>query len=169
MSRPLLVVLAAAGLLAGCAIESDSYESRSYPRYGVYDSSPGWWGRPSYERQPAYRYGDRSADRYYRNQARSGGEGRLARPDNDVVCDRRTRICYKDGKIDKSETQDFFGGKAADRADDVRDRYENDAFVPRKNVVCDRDRRVCYKDGDPNRNLTRDYFGNRAAKRVDKN
>ena len=165
MSRPLLLLLAAAGLLAGCETsERTIYES---PRYGVYDSGPGWYGRRyDRDRHPGY-WGNRNADRYYRNQARQGG--RLARPDDDVVCDRRTQVCYKDGKIDKSETHDFFGNKAARRADQVRDKYEEDAFVLRKDVVCDRDRRVCYKDGDPNGKVTRDFFGNKAAKRVDNN
>ena len=163
MSRPLLLLLAAVGLLAGCETsERTIYES---PRYGVYDSGPGWYGRP-YERRSYGWWGNREADRYYHNRARQGR--RLARPDDNVVCDRRTQVCYKDGKIDKTETHDFFGNKAARRADGVRDKYEEDAFVPRKDVVCDRDRRVCYKDGDPSRKLTRDFFGNKAAKRVDK-
>lgn len=161
MSRQLLALLAV-GLLAGCAIDGGGYDGRSSPRYGVYDSSPGWYGS-RYERRPRYGHYD-NADRYYRDQARRNG--RLVRKDDDVVCDRRTQVCYKDGDIDKSETRDQFGKNAAKRADRVRDRYDDDAFLPRRNVVCDRDQRVCYKGGDADRKLTRDFFGKKAARRV---
>jgi Fels-1 Prophage Protein-like len=47
---------------------------------------------------------------------------RFLRPGSDVVCDRASRLCYKDGKIDKSDTQGVFGDRAGDRADRLRDR-----------------------------------------------
>jgi hypothetical protein len=94
--------------------------------------------------------------------------GRFSRPRSDLVCDRATRICYKDGKIDKSDTQRMFGERAGDRADAIRDRHGGARiFVPERNVSCDRERRVCFDDGDPDRGLTRRYFGKRAARAID--
>lgn len=154
MPRQLLALLAAVGILAGCATGATVYEGRSYPRYGVFD------------RGSDYRYGSRDAERYHRSRGRTQ---RLVRPDDDVVCDRRTRVCYKDGAIDKSETRDYFGSGAAGRADRVRDRYGEDAFVLGGRAVCDRDDRVCYRNGRPDRGLTRDQFGKKAARRVGRN
>lgn len=45
------------------------------------------------------------------------GTNRIYRVDNDVVCDRRREICYKNGRPDRSETKEFFGKKAARRID----------------------------------------------------
>ena len=91
--------------------------------------------------------------------------GRFARPRSDLVCDRATRICYKDGKIDKSDTQRMFGERAGARADAIRDKHGRArVFVPARDVSCDRERRVCFDDGDPDRDLTRRYFGKRAAR-----
>jgi hypothetical protein len=82
-----------------------------------------------------------------------------------VVCDRASRLCYKDGKVDKSDTQSVFGERAGDRADRVRDRLgTGDMFVPERGVACDRERRLCLEDGDPDRKLTRRYFGRDAAR-----
>jgi Fels-1 Prophage Protein-like len=90
---------------------------------------------------------------------------RFLRPGSDVVCDRASRLCYKDGKIDKSDTQSVFGERAGDRADRLRDRLgTGDMFVPQRGVTCDRERRVCLEDGDPDRKLTRRYFGKDAAR-----
>jgi hypothetical protein len=90
---------------------------------------------------------------------------RFLRPGSDVVCDRASRLCYKDGKIDKSDTQGVFGERAGDRADRLRDRLgTGDMFVPQRGVACDRERRVCLEDGDPDRKLTRRYFGKDAAR-----
>jgi Fels-1 Prophage Protein-like len=92
-------------------------------------------------------------------------DNRFVRPRSDVVCDRATSICYKRGKIDKSDTEHVFGERAGDRADDVRDRLSNArVFVPERGVACDRERRICLEDGDPDRRLTRRYFGRRAAR-----
>ena len=56
---------------------------------------------------------------------------RFLRPGSDVVCDRASRICYKDGKVDKSDTQNVFGERAGDRADGLRDRIGTGRmFVP---------------------------------------
>lgn len=48
---------------------------------------------------------DRLRDRYDTDD--------LYRPDDDVVCNRDSRVCYKDGHPDRSETRDYFGKKAA--------------------------------------------------------
>jgi Fels-1 Prophage Protein-like len=93
---------------------------------------------------------------------------RFLRPRSDVVCDRATRICYKAGNIDKSDTENVFGDRAGDRADDLRDRYGTARlFVPERGVSCDRTGQVCLDDGDPDRSLTRRYFGRRAARALD--
>ena len=93
---------------------------------------------------------------------------RFLRPRSNVICDRATRICYKKGEIDKSDTERIFGERAGDRADDLRDRYGRaEIFVPERSVTCDRERRVCFDDGDPDRGLTRRYFGKRAARAID--
>jgi hypothetical protein len=90
---------------------------------------------------------------------------RFLRPRSNLVCDRASRICYKNGKIDKSDTENTFGERAGDRADDLRDRFSTARlFVPQRGVACDRDRRLCLEDGDPDRKLTRRYFGKRAAR-----
>jgi hypothetical protein len=95
-------------------------------------------------------------------------EDRFLHPRSEVVCDRSTRICYKEGKVDKSDTERVFGGRAGDRADDLRDRLGTARlFVPERGVACDRERRVCLDDGDPDRSLTRRYFGRRAARALD--
>jgi hypothetical protein len=93
---------------------------------------------------------------------------RFLRPRSEVVCDRATRICYKKGKIDKSDTERIFGERAGDRADGLRDRYGTArVFAPERDVSCDRERRVCFEDGDADRRLTRRYFGRRAARDLD--
>jgi hypothetical protein len=94
---------------------------------------------------------------------------RFLRPRSNLVCDRASRICYKNGKIDKSDTERVFGERAGDRADDLRDRFGTARlFVPQRGVACDRERRVCLEDGDPDRKLTRRYFGRGAARALAK-
>jgi hypothetical protein len=84
-----------------------------------------------------------------------------------VVCDPATQICYKRGRIDKSETEDAFGGRAGDRADDFRDRWgRDDLYIRSRKVACDRDAKVCYKNGHADRSETREVFGKRAARRL---
>lgn len=39
----------------------------------------------------------------------AAGTNRVYRVSNKVVCDRRTKVCYKNGHPDNSETKDFFG------------------------------------------------------------
>jgi hypothetical protein len=93
---------------------------------------------------------------------------RFVRPRSDVVCDRAARICYKRGKIDKSDTEHIFGERAGDWADNLRDRLSTArVFVPERGVACDRERRICLEDGHPDRSLTRRYFGQRAARALD--
>ena len=90
---------------------------------------------------------------------------RFLRPGSDVVCDRASRLCYKDGKVDKSDTQSVFGERAGDRADRLRDRLGTGRmFVPQRGVACDRERKLCLEDGNPDRKLTRRYFGKDAAR-----
>ena len=94
-----------------------------------------WWALPGYGRSPLdrpYVACDRLGrcwqlgpyDRYALGHARppswagtlpgSAWMGnRFVRPRLDVVCDQATRICYKRGKIDKSDTEDVFGERAA--------------------------------------------------------
>jgi hypothetical protein len=95
-------------------------------------------------------------------------DDRFLRPRSNLVCDRATRICYKDGEVDKSDTQSVFGERAGDRADDLRDSHGTARlFVPERGVSCDRERRRCFEDGDPDREATRRYFGRRAARNLD--
>jgi hypothetical protein len=89
---------------------------------------------------------------------------RFLRPRSGVVCDQASLVCYKQGRIDRSETRRVFGERAADRADDVRDaRGTGRVFVPERGVACDTARRTCYDDGVADFSLTRRYFGQRAA------
>jgi hypothetical protein len=70
--------------------------------------------------------------------------------------------------VDESETRDVFGERAADRADDLRDRRGTARlFVPERGVSCDADRRVCFDGSTPDVSLTRRYFGGEAASRLD--
>lgn len=46
------------------------------------------------------------------------GTNHIFRADDDVVCNRREQVCYKDGHPDRSETRDLFGKKAARRLGD---------------------------------------------------
>ncbi len=118
----------------------------------------GYGYRDGYARLPGWAY-----DQPYRAQV----PGRFFRPENDVVCDHSTRICYKDGRIDKTETRDAFGARAADQADDIRDdRGKARLFVPERGVTCDPGRQACYDGGFTDYSLTRRYFGQRAADRL---
>jgi Fels-1 Prophage Protein-like len=93
---------------------------------------------------------------------------RFERPRSGVVCDYDTNLCYKRGRIDKSETEDVFGDRAGDRADDLRDRRGTGRlFVPERGVSCDPGRKVCFDDGVADYSQTRRYFGRRAADAVD--
>jgi hypothetical protein len=93
---------------------------------------------------------------------------RFQRPRSGVVCDQGTSVCYKRGRIDRSETREMFGGRAADRADDLRDeRGTGRVFVPERDVSCDPGRQVCFDEGVPDRSLTRRYFGRNAAGSLD--
>jgi hypothetical protein len=95
-------------------------------------------------------------------------DDRFLRPRSEVVCDRATRLCYKQGRVDKSDTEHVFGERAGDRVDALRDRHRTArVFVPERGASCDRERRVCFEKGDPDRGLTRRYFGGRAGRNVD--
>ncbi len=43
------------------------------------------------------------------------GTNRIYRPSDDVACNRITKVCFKNGYPDRSETRDYFGKKAARR------------------------------------------------------
>jgi hypothetical protein len=154
-----------------------------------------WPGLPGYGRSPLHRppvacdsFGrcwqlgpsDRLAHGYLeRPHARPPGwaedlpgsartQHRFLRPRSDVVCDRATRICYKQGEVDKSDTEGVFGGRAGERADALRDRFGTARlFVPEPGVACDRESHVCLEDGDADRRLTRRYFGRNAARAIE--
>src|SRR5262249_33913604 len=68
---------------------------------------------------------------------------RFARVSPSVICDPLRSICYRNGHIDKTETDDFFGAAASRHADAVRDRAGPDAFVARPGLVCSRATRTC--------------------------
>ena len=51
----------------------------------------------------------RSAAREVDRIRDAAGTNRVYRVSNKVVCDRRTKVCYKNGHPDNSETKDFFG------------------------------------------------------------
>jgi Fels-1 Prophage Protein-like len=95
-------------------------------------------------------------------------DDRFLSPRSGLLCDRATRICYKDGNLDRSDTKHVFGKQAGKRADQLRDAHGTArVFVPERGVPCDRERRVCFDDGTPDRGLTRRYFGRRAARKLD--
>ena len=126
------------------------------------------YGRPGYGSGPPWvtRRDGWSDDRLFGRRGRS--EDRFVRTDRRVVCDRATAVCYKRGEVDKSETEDVFGERAGDRADDLRDDLGTARlFVPERGVTCDRGRRACFDDGAPDHSLTRRYFGRRAAGALD--
>jgi hypothetical protein len=96
------------------------------------------------------------------------GRDRFLRPGPEVVCDRATRICYKQGRVDQSDTDRVFGESAGDRVDRMRGRLGTGRlFVPERGVACNRASRVCLEDGEPDRRLTRRYFGRKAARSLD--
>jgi hypothetical protein len=87
------------------------------------------------------------------------------KPDDDLVCDRDTRVCYKRGLVDKSDTKEVFGRRAARHADRLRDeRGSADIFIPERGVACDPDRQRCFADGEPDRKLSRRHFGRRGER-----
>jgi hypothetical protein len=91
---------------------------------------------------------------------------RFVRPDDGLVCDQVTRVCYKQGNVDKSDTKEFFGRRAAKRADRLRDeRGSAEIFVPEPGVACDPQRERCFADGEPDRDLTKRHFGRRAGRK----
>jgi Fels-1 Prophage Protein-like len=145
------------GALYGPSVACDSF-GRCW-RIGPYDHLARGYVDRSDARPPGW------AERLPRS-ART--DERFLRPRSGLVCDRATRICYKQGNVDKSDTERVFGGRAGDRADDLRGRHGTARlFVPERDVACDRESRVCLEDGDPDRRLTRRYFGRRAARWID--
>ena len=62
-------------------------------------------------------YFGRSAARRVDRIRDQAGTNRIYRVDDDVICNRRQEVCYKNGRKDRSETRDFFGKKAARRID----------------------------------------------------
>ncbi len=134
-------------------------EAPAHDRFGYGYDRGDRYGAPPATRPPGWVY-----DLPHRARA----QDRFLRPREDVVCDQATAICYKRGQVDKSETRDVFGKRAARRADDLRDTLGTArVFVPERGVACDRERRACFDDGEPDHGLTRRYFGRRAADDLD--
>src|SRR3954447_8308588 len=113
MTRTLGAFLAI-GLLAGCVTDGDyrgggglgdaADGPRLRPYGGLYGSNdPFSTSRP-------YGYGGAPFGGRYNND-------RPFRPSRHVVCDPDDRVCYKNGRPDRSETRDYFGKKAARRVD----------------------------------------------------
>jgi hypothetical protein len=129
--------------------------------YGRCWRSPGYGGYGGYGYQG---YGARPPGWADDLPARARDPYRFDRPRSNVVCDDASRICYKQGRVDKSETRARYGERAADRADDLRDRRGTARlFVPERGVTCDVARRTCYDGKMPDYSLTRRYFGDNAA------
>ena len=152
-------VLSLVGLVAACAgTGSSGWAGGGGP--GVRWSGP--YGGPGVAGWPGPYYGYPRATYDDDNWG-----GRRFRPRRDIVCDRATRTCYRDGEIDASETRDYFGNRAGRRVDRIRDAAgTNKIFRPDDDVVCNRRERVCFKDGRPDRSETRDFFGKKAARRL---
>jgi hypothetical protein len=185
------LVLCLTLVCAGCGAPNLSVSAGGDPDW----TDRSWYGLPGYGRSPPYgpgvtcdRFGrcwevdpfDRHSRRYVaRTEAEPPGwaenlpgsartDNRFLRPRSEVVCDRATRICYKRGRVDQSDTDNVFGESAGDRVDALRDRHGTArVFVPERGASCDRGRRVCFEKGDPDRALTRRYFGKRAARKLD--
>jgi hypothetical protein len=179
-------------LCSGCALpQLSAGGSRSEPGWDPFGGGyPGaGWAYPGYARDDdddwvCDRFGrcwrPDSGDRYDhpRGEARPPGwaenlprsdraRDRFIRPSAELVCDQATRVCYKRGNVDKSDTKEVFGRRAAKRADRLRDeRGTAHIFVPEQGVACDRTRRRCYAEGEPDRSLTRRHFGRGAAREV---
>jgi hypothetical protein len=64
-------------------------------------------------------FGQRAARRVDRIRD-DAGTNRIFRPEDDVVCNRRQRVCLEDGRPSRSETREFFGKKAARRLQQAR-------------------------------------------------
>jgi Fels-1 Prophage Protein-like len=184
------LVLSLALLCGACGAPQLSVSAGGTPDW----TDRSWLGLPGYGRSHLHRpavacdqFGrcwqigpyDRYARAYDRPDAEPPGwadnlpgsartDDRFLRPRSDVVCDRATRICYKRGRADQSDTDDVFGERAGDRVDALQDRHRTArVFVPERGASCDRKRRVCFEDGDPDRGLTRRYFGRRVARDLD--
>jgi hypothetical protein len=87
--------------------------------------------------------------------------------DDRVVCDSRTEVCYKRGRLDASETRDAFGKGAARDVERLRQQQGTGrVYVPRAGSVCNREEGVCYKNGKADWSDTRDFIGKNAARRL---
>lgn len=60
-------------------------------------------------------YFGKSAARRVDRVRDQAGTNRIYRVDDDVVCNRRQEVCFKNGRPDRSETRDYFGKKAGRR------------------------------------------------------
>ena len=97
-----------------------------------------------------------------------GNNRRGSRSNDSVVCDQRTEVCYKRGRLDASETRDAFGKGPSRDVERLRQQQGTGrVYVPRDGSVCNREQGVCYKNGKPDWSDTRDYIGKNAARRVE--
>jgi len=167
MANRVMLLLALPLMLAGCAVvDADAQYGRRYSTgsgWALQDSDMRTWGyggrQPRlvcdargicYQAGAAYSPGTIYSDerelwqRRPERWRRDNHNRRFARPDSDVTCDRRTSVCYKNGHIDKSETEEFFGNGASRRADAIRDRAGSGrVFVTRPGKWCDPADRGC--------------------------
>jgi hypothetical protein len=149
----------AVACLAGCVTDGSSLDGWGAPSQG---SGIRWSGPAS---DP---YASPFGGSYGRSPGYARSNGRTFQPSRGVVCDRATQTCYRGREIDASETRDYFGNKAARKADRVRDTQgTNRVYRVNQKVVCNRRDQVCYKNGRPDVSDTRDYFGKKAARRID--
>jgi hypothetical protein len=178
MARPLLpACLAGALLLGGCASDNHNHDNGAhaaggYRPWGGYYGSPwgGYYGAPygwAYGAPPYYYGGHGHEHDDNDHYVAISPNGRFVQPEDKVVCDQLTQVCYRKGDLDASETRQYFGKDASHRADNIRDHlHDNDSFLPRPNVACSRDYEACYHtNGRADRPATRRFFGGQAARR----
>ncbi|MGF1529352.1 MAG: YcgJ family protein [Candidatus Competibacterales bacterium] len=91
-------------------------------------------------------------------------EARRFYPEQGVMCQSRTQICYRNGAPSIAATRRYFGRDAAEAIG--RDLRRGDVFRPERGVVCRRRLQECEDRFGPNVGLTRIYFGRDAARRL---
>lgn len=136
--RRALVGLGFVVLAAGCLPVGDQ-------RYVYAGDNGSGYSKPGFHYAPSRAY--RNDD--YRDDRRAFRAG----------CDARRQLCFKDGRIDKSETRDVFGDRAAERVKNIRDRRNDNDDYRDGRSGCDDRRQVCLKNGQLDRSETRERYG----------